>query len=46
MYGYASRDYQLAYREYTREISLTGWFKMDDSDVRNVNDAVTDIDEH
>jgi dTDP-4-amino-4,6-dideoxygalactose transaminase len=46
LYGYAPDDFPVAYREYMREISLPIYSKMDDSDVRHVIEAVTDIVNH
>lgn len=42
-YGYQPNDFPVAYREYQREISLPIYSKMNDQDVRDVIDAVTDI---
>jgi perosamine synthetase len=41
--GYTPDDFPVAYREYMREISLPIYSKMDESDVRHVIEAVTDI---
>jgi perosamine synthetase len=43
LYGYTPDDFPVAYREYMREISLPIYSKMDESDVRHVIEAVTDI---
>jgi dTDP-4-amino-4,6-dideoxygalactose transaminase len=44
--GYTPDDFPVAYREYMREISLPIYSKMDESDVRHVIEAVTDIVNH
>jgi dTDP-4-amino-4,6-dideoxygalactose transaminase len=42
-YGYKPEDFPVAYREYTREISLPIYSRMSDDDVQRVIDAVHDI---
>jgi dTDP-4-amino-4,6-dideoxygalactose transaminase len=44
-YGYQPVDFPVAYREYEREISLPIYSKMNDADVQDVIDAVTEIAE-
>jgi dTDP-4-amino-4,6-dideoxygalactose transaminase len=42
-YGYRPEDFPAAYREYQREISLPIYSKMNDADVRDVIEAVTQL---
>ncbi len=43
VYGYRPEDYPVAYQEYSREISLPIFSKMNDTDVQDVIEAVFDI---
>jgi perosamine synthetase len=43
LYGYAPEDFPVAYREYTREVSLPIYPTMSDDDVESVIDAVMDV---
>jgi dTDP-4-amino-4,6-dideoxygalactose transaminase len=46
LYGLRPEDFPVAYREYLREISLPVYSRMNDRDVQDVIDAVTDIVVH
>jgi dTDP-4-amino-4,6-dideoxygalactose transaminase len=43
LYGFKPDDFPVAYREYTREVSLPIYSKMTDRDVVRVIDGVFDI---